>query len=159
VLAISDRPLEIHRDGDGRLHNQNGPSMIYRDGWSLWHWRGVAVPQEWIMDRAKLTAKTALTWTNMEQRRIACSEILGWAKILKELDAKIIDKDGDPQIGTLVEVSLPDLRGPARFCLVQCGTGREFAVGVPRDIPTAIAAQAWMQGIELREFQKPEIRT
>jgi hypothetical protein len=75
------------------------------------------------------------------------------------LDATVVDTDGDPQIGTLVEVELPDLPKKARFLRVQCGTGREFAVGIPPDINTALAAQAWMQGVELKDFRKPEVRT
>ena len=46
-------------------------------------------------------------WPNIEQRRAAC-EIVGWNRILAELDAKSLDKHPDPQIGELVEVSLPD---------------------------------------------------
>ena len=56
-------------------------------------------------------------------------------------------------------VKLPDLDRPARFCRVTCGTGREFAVGVPPEIETALAAQAWMQGVPLGDFIRPEIRT
>ena len=98
-----------------------------------------------------------MTWVNIEQRRAAC-EILGWAKILKELDAKIINEDGDPEIGTLVEVNLPDL-GKERFLRVLCGTKREFAIPVPPDMKTAVAAQAWTWGLELEDFIVPEVRT
>jgi hypothetical protein len=75
------------------------------------------------------------------------------------LDATVVDEDGDPQIGTLVEVSLPGLPKRSRFLRVQCGTGREFAVGVPPEVKTALAAQAWMQGVKLEDFRKPEVRT
>jgi hypothetical protein len=104
-----------------------------------------------------LTAKTAITWPNIEQRRAAC-EIIGWAKILKELDAKVINKDDDPMIGTLLEVDLPD-SGKERFIHVLCGTGREFAIPVPRDCGnTALAANAWTYGLDAESF-KPEGRT
>jgi hypothetical protein len=155
---VSDFPETLRVDDQNRPHCENGPSHRWRDGWSLYHWHGVKIPAEWIEDKASLTAKTALTWTNIEQRRAAI-EIVGWARILRELNAKVIDADGDPQIGTLVEVKLPDLPRPARFCRVTCGTGREFAVGVPPEIETALAAQAWMQGVQLADFIRPEIRT
>jgi hypothetical protein len=104
----------------------------------------------------KPSAKEALHWANVEQRRAAC-EILGWQHILAELDAKVIDKDADAQIGTLLEVNLPD-SGPERFLSVRCGTGRQFALPVPREVDTALAANAWTYGLDKLSF-KPEIRT
>jgi hypothetical protein len=157
VLAISDRPLFIKRDEEGRLHSENGPSIAYRDGWKLHYWHGTAVPAEWIEDRPKLTPAVALKQTNVEQRRAAC-EILGWANILSALKAKIIDKDNDPEIGELVEVDLPDLPNKAKFLRVRCGTGREFAIGIPPNINKAIDAQAWIVGLDTKDFKVPEIR-
>lgn len=148
----------LHLAGDRRLHRVDGPAFV-SDVADLYLWRGVMIPRDWIENRASIDARTALTWPNLEQRRIACSEIVGWTRILAELDARVIDDDGDPQIGTLVEVTLPDLDRPARLLRVTCGTGREFAVGVPPDVPTALAAQAWMQGVPASKFVKPEIRT
>jgi len=158
AAIITDRPRTLKRDDQNRLHCENGPALEYRDGFAVHAWHGTRIPAEWIEDKSHLTAKIALTWPNIEQRRIAV-EIVGWARILRELKAKVIDADGDPQIGTLVEVKLPDLSRPARFCRVTCGTGREFAVGVPPEIDTALAAQAWMQGVQLADFIRPEIRT
>lgn len=128
---VSDRPEILKVDKQNRPHCKNGPSHRWRDGWSIYHWHGVKIPAEWIENKSSLTAKTALTWENIEQRLAAC-EIVGWAKILKELDAKVIDKDDDPEIGTLLEVDLPD-SGKERFIHVICGTGREFALPVPKD--------------------------
>jgi hypothetical protein len=158
VAFVSDRPTIIAKDDETRLHSETGPSIAFADGYEMYSWHGTNIPGEWIKDKSSITAKIALTWENIEQRRVAC-EIVGWAKILRELDAKVIDADGDPLIGTLVEVRLPDLDVPARFCRVQCGTGREFAIGVPPEIETAMAAQAWMVGLQPHEFTRPEIRT
>ena len=98
-----------------------------------------------------------MTWPNIEQRRAAC-EIVGWARILKELDARTIDKDDDPKIGELLEVELPN-SGTERFIRVQCGTGREFAIPVPRDCgDTALEANAWTYGLDSVDFV-PEVRT
>jgi len=156
VLAISDRPLKISRDDQGRLHGEMGPSMLYRDGWALYNWHGVSVPSEWIEHKDKLTPKAALTWRNIEQRRAAC-EIVGWERILCELKGKSIDKDVDPQIGELIEVELPD-GGPQRFLRVLCSTGRRFAIPVPREMKTALEANSATYGIPSTLF-KPEVRT
>lgn len=155
VLAISDRPRVINRDDQNRLHCETGPSISYPDGWSLYHWHGVAIPGEWVTG-SKPSAKEALKWENMEQRRAAC-EIVGWAAILRELKAKVINADSDPEIGTLVECELPDA-GKERFLRVQCGTGREFALCVPPTMKTAREANSWTYSLPAKELQ-PEVRT
>ena len=98
----------------------------------------------------------ALKWENIEQRRAAC-EILGWSKILSALNAKVIHKDPDPSIGTLLEAELPD-SGVERFLQVRCGTGRDFVIPVPNEIQTARQGNAWTYGIEPDQL-KPEVRT
>ena len=153
---VSDRPEILKIDNENRPHCEDGPSHKWRDGWSLYYWHGVKIPAEWIENKNNLTAKTALTWSNIEQRRAAC-EIVGWAKILKELDAVVIDKDDDPSIGTLLEVDLPD-SGKERFIYVKCGTGREFALPVPRECNTALSANAWTYGLD-GDTYRPEVRT
>ena len=158
ICFASERPSEIHLDDEGRLHCETGMSIKYAGtGWGLFQWHGTQVPGEWILDRAKLTPKVALKQENIEQRRAAC-EILGWSNILTELKAKTIDRDNDPEIGELVQVKLPDLREPAKFLRVRCGTGREFAIGIPPHINKALDAQAWIAGLDPSEFQRPEIR-
>lgn len=154
---VTDFPDTLKMDDQNRAHCQNGPSHRWVDGWSLYHWHGVPVPANWIMNPASLSAKDAITWSNIEQRRCA-AEIIGWTKILDELDAKIIDEDGDPEIGTLVEVNIPDI-GTEKFLRVLCGTGREFALPVPPEMKSALEANAWTFGMNLDEFVIPEVRT
>ena len=153
---VSDRPRVLKVDAENRPHCEDGPSHLWSDGWALYHWHGVAVPSEWITDKASLTAATALTWKNIEQRLAAC-KIIGWARIVKELDAKVIDVDGDPEIGTLLEVGIPDV-GKERFVQVVCGTGRTFCLPVPRTCKTALEANAWSYGLD-GDTYRPEVRT
>jgi hypothetical protein len=157
VVVFQDRPEVIKLDENDRLHAEFGPAVAYRDGYKIYSWHGVTIPAEWIEEKDKLSAKTALTWTNMEQRRAAC-EILGWAKILKDLKAKVINEDADPQIGTLVEVELPEL-GREKFLKVLCGTGREFAIPVPPEMKTALQANAWTYDIPADVMKMLEVRT
>lgn len=154
---VSDFPTVLKVDAENRPHCENGPSHQWADGWSIYHWHGVKVPAEWVEDKASLSAKTALTWENIEQRRAAC-EIVGWARILKELKAKVIDADGDPEIGTLLEVDLPG-SGKERFIRVVCGTGREFALPVPPTTKTAIEGNMWTYGLSADMKFVPEVRT
>jgi len=158
AAIITDRPELLSRDNEHRLHCETGPAMRYRDGFCIHAWHGTRVPAEWIEDKANLTPEIALTWRNIEQRRAAC-EILGWDSILSTLNARVINADSDPEIGTLVEVDLPD-SGAERFLRVKCGTGRQFALPVPPDMETALQANAWTFGYDATtDFTKPEVRT
>lgn len=157
VVVFQHRPESIKMDDENRLHCENGPAIRYRDGYSVYAWHGTRIPGEWIEKKGALTPKIALTWSNIEQRRCAC-EILGWAKILEQLDAKVINEDKDPEIGVLLEVELPEL-GKEKFLKVQCGTGRTFCLPVPPTMKTAIEANAWTYNLDLKTFTVPEVRT
>ena len=156
LTIICERPVECRMDAEERLHAPDGPALLFRDGWAVHAWHGVRVPADWIEGRP--AAAEVLRDPNLEKRRAGC-EILGWAHILDELGAETIDADPDPTVGTLVSVGLPDLTERARFLRVRCGTGREFAKGVPPSVQTAFEAQAWLDGTDPADFRLPEIRT
>ena len=157
TVIFQQKPISIKMDEQNRLHSEIGPSIEYADGFSVYSWHGVRIPAEWINNKASLTPKVALTWENMEQRRVAC-EIVGWARILRELNSTVVDMDDDPMIGILVEVDIPEI-GQEKFLKVLCGTGREFALPVPPNMTTALEANAWTYGIDKDILKQLEIRT
>lgn len=147
--------MGTHRDAEGRLHNEKGPAIKWRDGWGVYAWHGTVVPKEWIENPDSLTPKICLTHENMEQRRAAC-EIYGWDNVINALNPTVIDANPNPSIGTLVEVDLPDI-GRERFLRVKCGTGRQFALCVTRfNHNTALECNAatygWKQGQDINQF-------
>lgn len=157
-IYVCDRPTKIKFDEQNRTHSETGPAIEYSDGFAVYIWHGMRVPKEWIMNKESLTEKEFFRHQNAELRRVAC-EIVGWNKVLDKLSAKVIDEDADPEIGTLLEVNIPDI-GNERFLKVLCGTKREFAMPVPPTVKTAIEAQAWMLGFDdVNEFMPPEFRT
>lgn len=157
LVVFQDRPEIIKFDNNKQLHCENGPAIKYRDGFVIYLWHGIRIPGEWIENKSSLTQEIALTWSNIEQRRCAC-EILGWNKVINGKNSKIIDEDGDPEIGTLVEVNLEGI-GKERFLKVLCGTKREFVIPVPPEMQTAIEANAWTYGFTEKDFRIPEVRT
>ena len=171
VCLVTDRPKEIRFDEQGLLHCDHGPAIKYRDNWGVFSWHGVGFPSKWL-DEDELTPGIALNQENIEKRRVAC-EILGWDRILHALEAQMVDKDPNPQIGELLSVVLPSGRtggrgigtsnrniwqGREMFLRVQCGTGRTFALPVPPTMRTAQEANAWTYGLSANEYN-PEIRT
>ena len=159
ACVISERPSAIHTDPAGRLHAAHEPAVRYRDGRSLHVWHGTGVPSDWIQAPKHLDVTLALTWPNTEQRR-ALAEIIGWERVLEKVDARTIDKDPDPAIGELIEVTVPGRhRETARLLLkVRCGTQRDFVLSVPPGMRSAREANAWTYGLQPDEYQL-EVRT
>ena len=157
IAFVSDRPTKLSFDENRLLHCENGPAIEFPDGWSVYAWRGIRVPDEWIKSPKSLTPEIALNHENIEQRRAAC-EIIGWDNILTELNAEIIDADPEPEIGELVEVEIPDI-GREKFLRVTCGTGRRFALPVPPEMNTALEANSWTYGVDPSICKTLEFRT
>lgn len=156
VCIVSERPAEL-RIEDDRLHSLTAPAVKFRDGWSAYAVRGVIVPREWVEHRDAIPVEVALTWPNIEQRRIA-AEIVGWAKVIEKLGATVVDENANPQIGTLLRVNLPDVLG-ALFLKVECGTKRTFCLPVPSTMRTALEANAWTYDVTGDQLLKLEVRT
>ena len=84
-----------------------------------------------------LTTKEFLACGDLEQRR-EFVERVGWNKILKDLDVKVIDKNEN---GTLIAV---DLLGAELKFYKFLFNEKEFVVGVLPNIKTASEAQNWV---------------
>lgn len=120
----------------------------------------------WVLSLALKFHRRNQTWNkaSIEIERIESNNRIShasWNGVIEGLKAKIIDKDDDPEIGTLLEADVPN-SGKERFLRVQCGTKRLFVLPVPREVKTALEASAWTYGLDtlpnLNEY-KPEIRT
>ncbi len=148
---ISDRPRVLKVDEQNRPHCEDGPFCQWSDGMSLYSWHGVRVPEYWIMQKHLLTADVVLNWENAEARR-AGFEIIGWNNMLDLLNAKVIDADEDPMVGTLYEADHEALGGKCKFLKVVCGT-------LPPEMKTALQSNAWSYGLEDWQYRKLEVRT
>ena len=160
VVAVTRPVAKCVSDTDLRLHCASGPALVWGNV-ERYFWRGTEVPEPWITAPGSLSGAEALTWPNVEQRRAAI-DIVGWARIIRDLEVREVDVDPDPQIGTLLRAKIPNTDGGApaemMFLRVQCGTGREFALPVPPDMTTARQANAWTYGLSPDEL-RPEVRT
>lgn len=143
IVYASDRPTKIKTDDDGNLHCEDGKAIEFADGFGVSAWHGQTIPNEWVTGKLP-TPSEALNWSNMDQRSVAC-ELIGWANLREYCNSKIIDTDSDPMWGELVEMDLPDSPGE-RFLFVVCGTGRSFALLVPKETQTVDEAQSVLHG-------------
>ncbi|WP_271024919.1 DUF6745 domain-containing protein [Rhizobium sp. RCAM05973] len=165
AVIMTDRPRTLKRDEQNRLHCETGLAIEYRDGFGISAWHGTRVPHHWISDRANLDPNEVIKASNVEQRA-AGAAIIGWPKMLTVLKAKTVDKHANPDIGELIELTLPGLPEPGRFLKAVCPRNGIICEGVPRvsdidglPINTALAAQAWRIGDPQSEYIHPERRT
>lgn len=166
-----ERPEICKVDEAGLLHSENGPAFRFRDGWEIYSWHGMTVPKEWIIDKENVDPTLALTHPNMELRR-ALAEIIGWGKVLQQLDCKLVAED---RYGILIETNLPNA-GRTKFVHVRCATSPEgweitpdkplslngkriFVIPVPNNISTALEGVAWTAQMTPEEYAKLEVRT
>lgn len=92
---VSDRPLEIHVNAAGVLHNDGGPAIAYRDGLKIWSLNGVRVTQEIAeTPMEKMNGQIILKYDNAEVRREIVRK-LGAEKVVKDCNATVTDKSED----------------------------------------------------------------
>ena len=147
ICAISDRPSELHRDWQGRLHNESGPSIAYRDGWKLYHWHGVSVPLQVIEFPETITAKQIQDEKNAEVQRIMIERV-GAGKYLRESGAKLIDMDSLTLEGSAPRALMEDKTGNRWLTGTDGSTARVYTMAVPREAQTCAEAHRMISGLD-----------
>ena len=115
VVMCCENPVVLKRDERNRLHSAEGPAIAYGDGWKLWAWHGVRVPQEAIERPQTLTIEQVDMQRNAEVRRVMI-ERMGWDRFIREANLQPIHSDdwgtlyrkdllGDPEPLMLVKVT------------------------------------------------------
>jgi len=103
-IIACDRPRVIARDGQGRLHREDGPAVEYRDGWGVYSWHGVAVPADVILHPESITVVDIEKTTNVEIRRVK-TERYGHGRYIEDSGAKKLHED---EFGVLYRKDIPN---------------------------------------------------
>ena len=176
---VSDRPCAIQRDGNGRFHGENGPALLFADGFGVAYcWHGVRVPSWMIREKQKITVARIRRERNIELRR-CMAEIYGLGRYIREIGAELIDDDpewgklwripwGEGVFELIVEVknSTPEPDGEIKtyflsvhpqLCPIPDVEEGETDFGAPQKL-TARNAVASTFGLRGEDYQ-PEIET
>jgi hypothetical protein len=169
-VILTERPTELHRDAEGRLHHPSGPAVRYPDGWCLWAWHGVTMPREIIEDDVPI--RRAVSLRNSEQRRCAVELLAGragWRAVVGQagwprVGRETVDPGNLGQILSLwcVEELYDDhlhLLLMTNGSLERDGTRREFAELVPGWIRDPVRAAAWQIGLTADQYRETVRRT
>ncbi len=168
VVVLCERPTEIHRDPQGRLHCEDGPAVRYPDGFAVYSWHGNRVPQDLIEKGWGL--KEIFEEPNSEIRRCAIEKI-GWDIFIQESGLKKVASCPDPGNDPfhLALYDLPDeleelYEAPARILLCvngtveRDGTRRRFGLPVPAHHHDPVEAAADLYGWPVAAYRQLEVR-
>ena len=141
AVIMTDRPCALHRDGNGRLHNESGMALEYRDGWGIYAIGGVRVDEQIVLHPETQTVEQIKKEGNAEIKRIRI-ERFGWDKYLAAIEATVIDHRHNPLENTAE--ALVRAADGMTVLLPTCKTGRMFALEVPPNTRTCEEAQNYL---------------
>ena len=149
IIFITEKPTQIHWK-DGRLHNENGKSVEYKDGWGIYTLNGCAVTEEIVTTPAeKLDPKLLLTTDNAEVRREILRKV-DFKNILKKLEGKKLDSYREY---TLYEFDNIDIETVHFLHMVCPSTSGEYVIRTNPKFTTARESAIDMNcGIKPEEF-------
>ena len=142
-VILTDRPISLHRDDQGRLHNPDGMAIQYGDGWGVFSWHGTRVPAEVITSPQSISSAQIINERNSEVRRVMI-ERYGQDRFVLDSGAKTIDTDQENG-AELLSIDLPG--DPERYLralkLLCPSTSACYIVRVPPNQSKAREALAW----------------
>ncbi len=125
ICFVSERHNILRRDEQGRLHCDNAAALEYPDGWKLYYWHGVKVPERIILNPETITADEIANEENAEVRRCmlerfgrenflglpSCKKVHSddWGDLYR--NDEIRDRNGDPYCFVKVVNSTPEPDG------------------------------------------------
>jgi hypothetical protein len=70
VCILCERQSSLHLDLDGQLHCKNGMALAFPDGWGVYCWHGVCVPQHVVMQPEQITMEAINAESNERVREV-----------------------------------------------------------------------------------------
>ncbi|GAX45137.1 hypothetical protein NIES4075_61580 [Tolypothrix sp. NIES-4075] len=151
ICIVCDRPSLLSFDNQNRLHAEGKPAIQFTDGYSLYAYHGVTLPEKYgKLHPHEWEAKWLLEEDNAELRRVLIQGI-GYTRIIEELQATELDFY---QEYTLLKIDNNIDIEPIYLLKMTCPS-TEFihVLRVPPDVKSAREAIRWVNwGIDPDEF-------
>ena len=163
IVLASERHTEVHVDDRGRLHSPRGMACAYSDGWGVYSWHGVIVPERYC--QSVVPAREILVEKNVEVRRALIErydELTEKGRFMLDCGAKIIDSAVQPMrsgqadaVNELLAIELPDDPETRMVALrvIDPSTDRSYIIRVPPDQRTVQGALAWSFNVAPEQYQ------
>ena len=142
TCIVCDRPLHLRFDNQNRLHAEGEPAIEYADGFSLYSYHGVTLPEKYgKLHPHQWRSQWLLTEDNAELRRVLIQGI-GYARICQELQAIELDTWREY---TLFKIDADLDQEPIYLLKMTCpSTGFIHALRVPPEMKSAHQAICWV---------------
>ena len=127
IVLACERHTSAHVDDRGRLHHPTEMACGYSDGWGIYAWHGVRIPESYFANQPD--PATILTERNAEVRRALMERydaLNGKGRFIQDAGAKVIDSAIQPMrpgeqdsLNELLAIDLPDDDPEAKILAVK----------------------------------------
>jgi internalin A len=150
ICAVCDRPRHLRFDSQNRLHAEGEPAIEFADGWKIYFYHGVRLPEEYgQLHPNQWQSQWLLAEENAEVRRVLIQGI-GYDRLCQELSAKQIDSW---QEYALLQIDNADVEPICLLKMTCPSTGFIHALRVPPNLTSAREAIGWVNwDIDPEEF-------
>jgi hypothetical protein len=160
IAIVLKPPFQIYFNEQGLVHDNLNPSLRWENGFSLYAYKGFAMPSDFYDENP--SPKSFLQLKNVTQRMFAV-ELLGSEKLSRMLKLELLNQEND-LCGNPIKLfggRIPngDSLKPIKLIEVICpSTFRKFYISVPPTIKSAFEGVAWSFG-KTPETYKPNFET
>ena len=157
VVIFSEKPIEVHRNSQNRLHKDGSAALSYADGYSLYSLNGIRVDEATAkLKPSEVTKEIILNQKNADIRREIVRKV-GIEKAVEILGAEVVDTYESP-VGGKYELLLIDYdlqRGKRPFLRMKNPSMDNVShiEGVRPGTKTVKEALCYRNGLE--EFKEP----
>ena len=156
VCLFAERPQVINLDNRLRLHSEDGLAIRYPDGWGVYAWHGVRVPEYIITRPHEITPDKIMSEQNTEISRVML-ERYGQDNFIRDGGFTIQQSD---DYGDLYRIEFDNGDEPIVAVHVQdASTDRDYFLYVPPHIRTAHQGVAWTFGYDNPADYQPDKET
>jgi len=157
---LVERPDRLRGDIRDRLHDDGAPALRFRDGWSVWAWKGVVIPSWLILHPERITLTMIDHEQNVQIRRCMI-EIMTPARYVARGGAVRVAED---ETGVLWRKTWLSADAWAAVEVINAtpepdGTHQHFFLQVPAHMRTAREAVAWTYGLSASAYKQLVVRT
>lgn len=143
ICFVSDRPRRVSFDQNRLLHCETAQAVEYSDGWGVYAWHGLRIPEKFITERDAITYTQITNEENVEFRRVL-RDLYGRDRYLGDIGAIEIHRD---EYGVLWRGEdggdEPLMFVEVENATIEHGARRKFHLRVPPTMRTAHEAVAW----------------
>lgn len=153
VVFVCPKPISFLTDEAGRLHNPDGPSISFTDGFAEYNWHGVFVEKQVIENPESIKCSEIDSTTNAELKRVLI-ERYGQARYLLDTGAEELARD---KYGILYKKAIS---GDEDLVMVKVlnstaepdGSFREYFLRVPPQMRSPKEAIAWTFAFDEEDY-------